>query len=578
MQRARRKKSLVITALTLTFVLIAIPVITSLLFFHGTVSRQMESRAEETAAFYAAQLGEKSETAMAQLRNIAYFILGSSEVRAVMQSDGAVTGVQKNVLQNALGSATLYNTAWEERYLYSIFLFRHDGAAFPSTRSGFYQAEINRMRAIADRFSDYSAINTLVTTGEDDGRAYLILDYNDLNSLRPLGKLVFEINLSALVDASSLETLYPGTDVVLSNAYGAPLAAQSSRELQTLAVELMRLGEDAGQGPGFVTWAGEESYHRRQQLDRSELNFDIFIPGAEIFASVRESVRWYVCLTLLMLFMTFVAGLGAYRLLVRPLLQTRDTLDRMAAADLTARMPEARYRELDGLTTAFNRMADRLEALYQEAYDKGVLLRESEMKMLEAQINPHFIFNVLQVVNLRCLEAGERETARLVTDLASLLRGTIGRNGQPKVTFRQELDYVRYYLDLQKARFQDDLHYQIDYADPEILTYALPKLIIQPLVENSVVHGLEPKRGGGTVQVKIWEEDDSVYIRVEDDGVGFAAGFGGAPADGHNHVALDNIRRRVQLMYGNAGEFHIRSTPGQGTVALLVIPIDKSEA
>lgn len=565
-----KKRSLLITGLTLSILLIVLPVILSLLLFHNTISRQMAHRAEQTASFYATQFVERTDSALLQIRSVAYYILSNKNIQAVMQADS-----RKSVVQDEIGSMILFNPAWDEQHLRQIFLFRNDGTAMPALRSGVYQSEIDRMRAVAERFSDFSAIDTLVTTDGEMDLAYLVLDYTDLNSMEPLGKLLLEIDLSELMDASSLDALYPGTTVVLSNDYGAPIAAHSTLDRETLAEELFRLTQAAQEGtPAMLL--GEPVYHLRQPLERFDLQLDICIPSARILESVRQTVAGYVCLTLLVLVVTLAAGLAAYHRLLRPLSQMSSTLDRMAESELSVRMPPARYRELDGPTVAFNRMADRLQDLYRDAYHKGVLLRESEMKMLEAQINPHFIFNVLQVINLRCLEAGQKDTAQLVTGLAALLRGTIGRNGKPKVTFQQELNYVRYYLDLQKARFQDSLQYDIDYADDEILDYYLPKLIIQPLVENSVVHGLEPQRGGGRVTVGIWEEDDSVYIRVEDNGVGFSQAAA-SDHDQHNHVALDNIRKRLEIMYGTASSFRLRSTPGEGTVALLIIPIDRSE-
>ncbi|MGN0994593.1 MAG: sensor histidine kinase, partial [Butyricicoccus sp.] len=212
---------------------------------------------------------------------------------------------------------------------------------------------------------------------------------------------------------------------------------------------------------------------------------------------------------------------------------------------------------------------------------KGIRLRATEYQLLEEQINPHFIFNVLETVNMRCLAAGHREISRIVTDLAELLRAGVRSRNRQKLTFADELRYVQYYLDLQKARFQNALEYEIDYEDDSILSYYLPKLTIQPLVENAVVHGLEPRQGGGRVSVKLWEEDESIYVRIEDNGVGFDPQKEPEPAtmgSKHTHIALPNIRERLQLLYGDAAQLRISSVPNQGTVALLIIPIDEKEA
>ncbi len=484
-----------------------------------------------------------------------------------------------------------------------------------------YQAEYGRLETVFRLFPDRNSTQSLIALSNNAKYSYMVVDYTALNApTRCLGKLILEVDTAALIDAAPLQSVYPGAEVMLSDAQGNLLYAASDRlvgdllvDLRTLdgtsndvsplqsvypgaevmlsdaqgnllyaasdrlvgdlLVDLRTLDGTSNDVSQAIRWAGGDYLHCRAAV--GDMILDVCVPQREILTGVRTTAAWYVLLTSLIFIGVLISAIYAYHGLLRPFAHTQQTLDRMAEGDLSVRMGAPEYQELAGIADTFNRMADTLTDLYQDAYKKGVLLRESEFKMLEAQINPHFIFNVLQVINLRCMEAGQKETSRMVTDLAGLLHGTIGKNGAPKVTFRQELAYVRYYLDLQKARFENALQYEIDYADPSILDYYLPKLTIQPLVENSVVHGLEPKRGGGKVSVKIWEEDDSVYIRVEDDGVGFLQGAVSPGA--HNHIALDNIHKRLELMYGTHGTFRINSMPGTGTVVLIIIPIDKTE-
>lgn len=573
-QNGKAKKSLLMNGLRLMLIVIMVPLAASLLFFFAIVSRQMRTQAQHMTAYYTDQLVKDTAAALRQAQSMIYFAIDNDVIQSVMSSSQTPSGTQKELVQQEIGKVTLFNPAWDEQYIHSIFLFRDDGTVFPASRSGIYQAEYARLETVFRIFPDQNSTQRLITLTNDAQYSYMIVDYNAINDpSRRLGKLILEINTAGLLDATPLQQIYPGAEVLLSDEDGNLLAAASDRLVGDLLVDLSTLSGIPSSESQEIDWAGGHYLHCRAAVGQMVL--DVCVPQREILTGVHTTAVWYVLLTCLVFAGVLLTGMYGYHTLLRPLSHTQKTLDRMAEGDLSVRMEAPKYRELEGMTSTFNRMADTLSDLYQDAYKKGVLLRESEFKMLEAQINPHFIFNVLQVINLRCMEAGQKETSRMVTDLAGLLHGTIGKNGAPKVTFRQELDYVRYYLDLQKARFEDALQYEIDYADPCILDYYLPKLTIQPLVENSIVHGLEPKRGGGKVSVKIWEEDDSVYIRVEDDGVGFRPGT--VSSDSHNHIALDNIRKRLQLMYGVDSVFRINSLPGTGTIVLMILPIDRTE-
>ena len=137
---------------------------------------------------------------------------------------------------------------------------------------------------------------------------------------------------------------------------------------------------------------------------------------------------------------------------------------------------------------------------------------------------------------------------------------------------------VKNYLDIQKVRYEDLFEYKTE-IEEGLGNYMVLKICLQPLVENAVVHGLEPRRGLGSVMVRLWEEDSSVCVRVEDDGVGFDPAEvdleKAQEAGRHNHIALPNILRRLNLLYGDQASLTIRSHPGSGTQIMLALPIDK---
>ena len=317
-------------------------------------------------------------------------------------------------------------------------------------------------------------------------------------------------------------------------------------------------------------------YHASSSLRKSRERVDIYIPNAEILAGVRQSTRVYFLVCAAILILTLLLAATCLILLLRPLRQMLHTIGSIGSGDFSVRMDETPYTETTAISHAFNDMADRLDTLFQEVYQRGLLLRDAEIHQLESQIQPHFIFNILELINVRCMVAGQPAICTTVQNLAQLLRASVVNHGKQIITLQEELDSVKYYLALQKERFEEKLQYTVDVEDDKLLGCYLPKLTIQPLVENSIVHGLEPKRHGGWVRVSIWEEEDAVYIRVHDDGVGFdpsAIPQPGSDDKHHTHVALHNIERRFQLLYGEPYGMSIKSEPGHGTSIVLTLPI-----
>lgn len=578
---AARERSLFVRLVALALALILLPAVLSIAYILTAVSSRLQTSAEESALFYGNQIIERNASDMELLRNSAQYLIGDRDVRAIMSSsEEPLLGTQLWMLQNKMNSAILYNVAWTDQYIDALYLFRDENTALSSTRSGLYALERAQMRSVYRRYRDFSSVKTLVKPDFNSPYAYFIEDYTDISTMQVCGKIIIRLNVDRMVPAEALQRIYPGADVLFSDDADVVLAAQSRDGGPALADELRAFGRGASDSAGYVRWRGQDCYHIRRTLDRTNLKLDLFIPRDEILRTARTTAVWYIAFTAAVLLLTLTGALLLGRRLARPVRRSIRTIEHMRDGDLTVRMAPTDYAETNKLVHAFNNMADHLESLYDDAYTKGMLLRESEFRLLEAQINPHFIFNVLETINLQCMANGQKETSRMVSDLAALLRASLSRSDRQKVTLAEELQYVRCYLDIQQARFHEALRYEIDYADESLLRCYLPKFTLQPLVENSVVHGLENKPGGGTVRIQIWEEDDSVYLRVEDDGVGFLLGElppNGDAARRHNHVALANIERRLALLYGGAGSLHLNSTPGVGTIALVVIPYDEKE-
>ena len=203
--------------------------------------------------------------------------------------------------------------------------------------------------------------------------------------------------------------------------------------------------------------------------------------------------------------------------------------------------------------------------------------RKSEWKALQAQIQPHFLYNTLDSIIWMSHAGRNEEVVEMTSALALLLRSSIG-DGSDTNTLKKEIAHVRSYLTIQKMRYNEKLRYEID-LDPQTEDCLLPKLILQPLVENAIYHGIKVKQQGGTVRIESLLEEDRLLITVEDDGVGMTPEqletiLDKKESDAEStKIGVYNVNERLQLFFGPDAAMKYYSTPGKRTMVMLVLPI-----
>lgn len=557
-----KKPSLALLCLALCCFFVLIPSVCASFYFYRTVSVEMEDNARETVGLYLDRTRESTEAVLDTLRNGIYYLMSDPTVQGYMRTEGPLDQMARSQIEKQFSRVLFLSSALGRETMSGIYLVHEEDEFIPVRQDGIYQGAAARVQRVYHQLRELNSARELYLMPGDFEHSYLLTDYLDLDTMRPIGKIVIELRTAALIDTSYIKSVYSGAEVYFSRTDGQVLYCS------------------AGSAGDLPAASGGNLYHQGWRLVPYRLQLDVFVPRADIVRSLRETVTLYVSFTAVVLLLTLVIASLVYWHQLRPLRGMVDTMDRMATGDLSARMEPTSYRETELMASAFNQMAERLGSLFEEVYEKGLLLKQAELGLLESQIQPHFIFNVLEVINVRCMATGQYELCRMVSNLANLLRANVSNRGQQKITLEEELRYVRYYLELQKERYGEKLRYEIELESQDLLCCYLPKLTIQPLVENSVVHGLENKRGGGSVRISIWEEEDGIDIRVWDDGVGFDTTnlfqSGVDEVDNqHNHVALPNVQRRIQLLYGQDYGISVTSTPGNGTTVLVNLPLDR---
>lgn len=242
--------------------------------------------------------------------------------------------------------------------------------------------------------------------------------------------------------------------------------------------------------------------------------------------------------------------------------------------------------EIGQLTSEFNRMTIQVKSLIDDVYiadiqTKSLELerRKAQLNALQSQINPHFLFNALETIRMRSLIKDETETAKIIHNMAKIFRTSLTW-GKDRVMVSEEVEFIVCFLEIQKYRFEDRMNYRI-HIDPSARDCMVPKMMFLPFVENASIHGIEPLRHGGKIEVRVEREADKIIFSISDNGIGMDEekvkqfyGYLESDEELGERIGVQNVIYRLKLIYGDRFQLLIKSMPGQGTFIRVVIPVD----
>lgn len=255
--------------------------------------------------------------------------------------------------------------------------------------------------------------------------------------------------------------------------------------------------------------------------------------------------------------------------LSRPLEELTEEIQSMDEMNIQATVHSNREDEMGILINSYNHMMQRIQELIRENYETQIARKEFEMKALQAQINPHFLYNSLSMINWKAIEAGEEEISQVTLALSAFYRTTLNK-GRTWISLRLALQNIQAYVQLQLWMHDNDFNAHYD-VDEKLLDYELPSLIFQPFVENALEHGLDIKEDPQT---------DLIYVSIRDNGVGMDTDTLAHVLEYHaTGYGVKNVNDRMKLSFGEAYTIQIKSEQGKGTEVLLHFPkVQKGES
>ena len=295
-------------------------------------------------------------------------------------------------------------------------------------------------------------------------------------------------------------------------------------------------------------------------------------------------------LTVIIIVLTIIIGVTVSVIiaqsLILPLENTVNALEKFSRGDFAVSLKENRCDEIGKLNRIFNKAIKEINELMQKVTQSEILNKEMEFKTLQSQMNPHFLYNTLDTINWLAFKEKQTEICNLVAAISSLIRASIS-NKKSIITIEHELDYVKNYIYIQHIRYKDrfDTIYDIDES---LLKQAVPKLIIQPIVENAIIHGIENSKNKNLLYISVKRENECIVIIVKDTGIGMTdekvsellkepLNAEGDEQKAHTNLGLYAVHKRIQLMYGDLYGLTVHSQAGEGTTVTLHIPFTKKQ-
>ncbi|MFD2328015.1 sensor histidine kinase [Cohnella sp. GCM10020058] len=306
------------------------------------------------------------------------------------------------------------------------------------------------------------------------------------------------------------------------------------------------------------------------------------IPADVLTAQAKETRNFNVLwLSAVALAVTLVSFMMSMRI-TGPLSRLEKSMKLAGEGDFTSYSQIVTDDEVGRMSLSFNKMIKRIDSLVNEKYRIELEHRMSQLKALQAQINPHFLYNTLQSFGSVALEAGLKDLYRMTVALSNMMRYSIRAETEP-IMLEDELRHAEKYLDIQKFRYEDRLEFEIQ-IDAGVEQLPIPKLTLQPLVENAILHGIESKKGVGRIVVRAIKEPSHIRISIADNGTGISEErlrqildglHSGEMQHAERGVGLNNVYQRISMMYGDSFDIEIHSISGQGTEVVLLFSLPK---
>jgi len=411
----------------------------------------------------------------------------------------------------------------------------------------------------------------------------------NVDTFQTVGAIVLNIDTQNAIEqiitdsASQSDTTFLIYGANGQTIYATPFKSNASTSQPTLPYAVQQaLRQHAGQ----LTWGNTDYFLSSNTSPLSGWTVAVLVPSAGLMQdieAIKQTTVVMICLTLLLV-------LGVTLLVIHRLSQQitrlRALMWQVEMGNLDVRFHDQGRGELKSLGKSFNHMVARLKQVIQDNYESQLQRKKAELAALHSQINPHFLYNTLGTFQMLAVTEGQERLAAMAYHLGQLMRYAL--EAGTLVELRQEIEHIEHFLSLIKERYEERLRYTIQIPE-ELLIYKIPRFTLQPLIENAIYHGIDPKIEGGSIAVKGWQEEKQLVLTICDDGIGMsgeelqrwqsALHYEANLLTRSRHIGILNVQGQIQRIFGpEYGLALAAGATGRGIIITINLPLCSPEA
>lgn len=516
---------------------------------------------------------------LAQMEKVGYLIARDSDVQKILREE-----LQEDEKEMYSQSFDMFASLRYVDNLDGIYVIGENGAKFHTSFSFMLpkdfrkEAWYQQVKETQEPLWSCSSRGSFMIRNIRQYTISVVVPIIDRASYNFLGTVTVDIKVDDLNQLSQNGMVFDGQLMILDTdgqiLYSAPEKDEAENTAEDIAEGVTRLTPDGStqkmrvNGTEYLISAG----------NLGEWYLVGIVPALSVFNNVYKVRTLVVVITLICFAIAIFLSVSVSQSIAKPILKIRNAISKVENGDLDAQAEILTNDEVGMLAVSFNHMVVRIKELIREVYEKEEKLRIAEFNSLQAQINPHFLYNTLDSINWIARMGDTEEVSNMINSLSIFFRIGLSR-GSTFITVDDELKHVENYIKIQQKRYQKYLTYEID-APEGLKGYQSLKMILQPLVENSIYHGIKEKGTLGLIRITVREKEQELIFTVSDTGKGMTPEklkelqymMENGIEYNKNAYGVINVQRRIQTYYGKKYGLHYESVWEEGTTVTVNIP------